>query len=210
MTVHGYSDRINHALAFAAKHNDREVRKGTRLPYATHGANVAIVLTRYGRAEETVVAGILQDVIEDYLRDRYSRQMLDQRIADKFGSTVLETALSVVMRTVDDDGIELSYDERRDDFLNRLADAPEDARWICAADAIHTGSTILADLNRTIDPDSVWGRFQPGKTGTIRWYRRLYERLREQGFGMPIMDELVHVVIALEQHEQPHASSARI
>ena len=35
--LHGYSDRINHALAFAAKHNDREVRKNMRLPYGTHG-----------------------------------------------------------------------------------------------------------------------------------------------------------------------------
>ena len=26
----GYSDRINHALAFAAKHHDRQVRKGNR------------------------------------------------------------------------------------------------------------------------------------------------------------------------------------
>ena len=44
----GYSDRINHAFAFAAKHHDRQVRKGTALPYVTHPANVAIILTRYG------------------------------------------------------------------------------------------------------------------------------------------------------------------
>ena len=35
MTITGYSDRINHALAFAAKHHDQQVRKGTRLPYLT-------------------------------------------------------------------------------------------------------------------------------------------------------------------------------
>jgi HD domain len=210
MMVHGYSDRINHALAFAAKHNDREVRKGTRLPYGTHAANVAVILTKYDRDETTIVAGILHDVIEDYLRDHYTREMLDQRIADKFGSAALETALAVVMRTMDDDGVELSHDERRDDYLGRLAGAPEQARWVCAADAIHTGSTILADLDRTIDPDSVWGRFQSGKTGTIRWYRRLYERLRENGFAVPIMDELGLVVAALETHEQPFESSTRI
>ncbi len=210
MSVHGYSDRINHALAFAAKHNDREVRKGTRLPYGTHAANVAVILTKYDQEENTVVAGILLDVIEDYLRDRYTREMLDQRIADKFGVPALETALAVVMRTMDDDGVELSHDERRDDFLDRLATASDEARWVCTAGAIHTGSTILADLDRTIDPGSVWGRFQSGKSGTIRWYRRLYERLGEYGFAMPIMDELGHVVAALERHEQPHESSTRI
>lgn len=210
MTVHGYSDRVNHALAFAAKHNDREVRKGTRLPYGTHGANVALILTKYGRDEDTIVAGILQDVVEDCLRDRYTREMLDQRIGDKFGNGALDAVLAVAVRTMDDDGVELSHEERKEDILIRLNRAPENARWVCAADAIHTASSILADLKRTIDPDSVWGRFQWGKGGTIRWYRRLYERLRDQGFSAPIMEEFGHVVAALERHERPHASPARI
>ena len=59
----GYSDRINHAFAFAAKHHDQQVRKGTRLPYLTHPANVAVILTRYGCDEEIVIAGVLHDVI---------------------------------------------------------------------------------------------------------------------------------------------------
>lgn len=36
MTLLGYSDRVNHAFAFAAKHHDRQVRKGTALPCLTH------------------------------------------------------------------------------------------------------------------------------------------------------------------------------
>src|SRR3982751_4274056 len=90
MTVTGYSDVINHAFAFAAKHHDRQVRKGTKLPYLTHPANVAVILTRYGRDNDTVVAGILHDVIEDCVRDGYTRQMLEQRIGDKFGERVLD------------------------------------------------------------------------------------------------------------------------
>jgi (p)ppGpp synthase/HD superfamily hydrolase len=208
--LHGYSDRINHALAFAAKHNDREVRKGTRLPYGTHGANIAVILTKYDREEPIVVAGILLDVIADCVRERFTREMLDQRIADKFGADALETALAVTLRLTDDDGVELSHDEQRDDYLERLEQAPEAARWVCAADAIHAASTILADLKRTIDPDSVWGRYQWGKRGTIRWYRRLYERLRDQGFDAPVMLELASVVEALERFEVPQDSTTRI
>jgi (p)ppGpp synthase/HD superfamily hydrolase len=113
MTVTGYSDVINHALAFAAKHHDRQVRKGTRLPYLTHPANVAIILTRYGRDTNTVVSGILHDVIEDCVRDGYTRDMLEQRIGDKFGPDVLETVLAVTYRRNDDDGIEFAEGERR-------------------------------------------------------------------------------------------------
>jgi (p)ppGpp synthase/HD superfamily hydrolase len=199
MTITGYSDRINHALAYAAKHHDRQVRKGTRLPYLTHPANVAIVLTRYGQDEDTVIAGILYDVIEDCLRENYTRDMLEQRVGDKFGMSVLDTVLAVTQRGVDDGGIELSSEERKDDYLERLAGASESARWVCAADKLHNAGTIVADLKRTIDPATVWGRFSVGREGTVRWYRRVHERLKTVGFTAPIMDELRRVVEMLEE-----------
>jgi (p)ppGpp synthase/HD superfamily hydrolase len=195
----GYSDRINHAFAFAAKHHDRQVRKGTRLPYLTHPANVAVILTRYGQDEQTIVAGILHDVIEDCVRDGYTRDMLEQRVGDKFGPAVLDTVLAVTERQVDEEGIELSSEERKDDYLARLAAASDHARWVCAADKIHNGSSIVADLKRTLDPDTVWSRFTAGRLGTVRWYRRVYDRLRELGFDAPIMTELRDVAEELEQ-----------
>lgn len=190
MTATGYSDVINHALAFAAKHHDRQVRKGTKLPYLTHPANVAIILTRYGRDDDAVVAGILHDVIEDCVRDGYTRQMLEQRIGDKFGAKVLDTVLAVTYRRQDDDGVELSGDDRKADYLDRLSVANEDARWVCAADKIQNASTIISDLRRTVDPETVWGRFGGGRTATARWYRQVYERLAAVGFNAPIMGEL--------------------
>jgi (p)ppGpp synthase/HD superfamily hydrolase len=199
MMTTGYSDRVNHALAFAAKHHDRQVRKGTRLPYLTHPANVAIILTRYGQDTETVVGGILHDVIEDCVREAFSRETLEQRIGDKFGSEVLDTVLAVTYRLVDDDGVELSHDDRREDYLARLGTASESARWVCAADKLHNASTILADLRRTIDPDTIWSRFSGGKDGTIRFYRAVYDRLKEVGFSGEIMRELGAAVVSLEE-----------
>lgn len=208
MTITGYSDRINHALAFAAKHHDQQVRKGTRLPYVTHPANVAIILTRYGRDETTVVAGILHDVIEDCVRESYTAAMLEQRIGDKFGPDVLDTVLAVTYRRVDDDGVELATDDRRDDYLRRLESAADRARWVCAADKLHNASSILADLHRTIDPAIVWNRFSGGKAGTVAWYRRVYDRLAEVGFTGEIMRELATVVTSLEAWtEAGHAAS---
>src|SRR3954470_3954591 len=169
--IPGYSDRINHALAFAAKHHDQQVRKGTRLPYLTHPANVAIILTRYGCDETTVVSGILHDVIEDCVTKDYTAEMLQQRIASKFGDDVLATVLCVTHRNHNDDGEEFTPDERRHDYLARLASADERGRWVCAADKLHNASSILSDLKRTIQPDSVWARFKAGKEGTVRWYR---------------------------------------
>lgn len=196
----GYSDRINHALAFAAKHHDRQVRKGTQLPYITHPANVAIILARYSQPDDTVVAGILHDVVEDCVRENWTQEMLEERIGEKFGADVLNTVLMVTYRKVDDDGNELDKQERNADYLARLAQANDSARWVCAADKIHNASTILADLRRTVDPESVWGRFSAGKEGTIRWYRAVHDRLKALGFSANVLDELRLVAEALEQY----------
>ena len=199
MTATGYSDVINHALAFAAKHHDRQVRKGTKLPYLTHPANVAIILTRYGRDDDEVVAGILHDVIEDYVREGHTPEILERRVAEKFGRDVLDVVLAVTHRKVDDSGIELSADERRDDFLERLAGAGDASRWVCAADHLHDASSILADLRRTIDPEAIWNRFTGGRRATVSDYRRTYDRLVQVGFSGEIMRELGAAVSELDE-----------
>ena len=207
MNSPGYSDRVNHALAFAAKHHDQQVRRGTRAPYATHPANVGIILTKYQRDDTAVVAGILFQVVEDNVLQGYSRETLEQRIAGKFGEAALDVVLAVVERRADDDGVELSLDERRDDALARLADASEAARWVCAAHVLHEAGTLLADLRRTIDPGTVWTRFSGGPAETVRGYRRAVDRLREVGFRADIMSELESIVSALEvaSRDQPVA-----
>lgn len=194
MSTAGYSDRINHALAFAAKHHDRQVHKGTRQPYGTHAANVAIILSRYDRDDETVIAGILQDVVADCVTERYSREMLDQRIGQKFGGEVLESVLSVTLQRADDEGVDLSHDERREHLLDRLESANDRARWVLAADALYAVGATLANLRRTIDPNSVWSQLPMGKEGTARWYRSLCDRFRAVGFNTPIVDELARAV----------------
>lgn len=199
--MNGYSDAINHAFAFAAKHHDRQVRKGTKLPYLTHPANVAVILTRYGQDEVTVVAGILHDVVEDCVRDGLTREMLERRIGDKFGMDVLETVLAVTYRRQDENGIELSGADKKEDYLQRLGGANERARWVCAADKLHNASSILSDLGRTVDSGAVWGRFAGGRAATVAWYRAVRDRLKEVGFEGDIMKELDQVTAKLESRD---------
>jgi len=195
----GYSDAINHAFAFAAKHHDRQVRKGTKLPYLTHPANVAVILSRYGREDNTIVAGILHDVVEDCVRDGYSKDMLEQRIGEKFGDDVLRTVLGVTYRRTDDAGVEFSSEQKKTDYLTRLGEASEEARWVCAADKVHNANCILSDLRRTQDSNTVWSRFGGGRPATVQWYRDVLNRLDDIGFGEPIVEELRSVVAALER-----------
>jgi (p)ppGpp synthase/HD superfamily hydrolase len=203
----GYSDPINHAFAFAAKHHDQQVRKGTRYPYLTAAPNLAVILARYDQDDSTLVAGILHDVVEDCVRDGYTAEMLHRRVGDKFGEPVLSTVLAVIERRYDDEGIELSHLERKEDLLERLAEAGTQARWIAAADHLQSAGTLLADLRRTDFPEAVWSRFTAGREATIDWYRRFYERLVEVAFDYPIMDELHEIVRSLEHYAGAPARS---
>jgi len=58
---------------------------------------------------------------------------------------------------------------------------------------------VLADLKRTMDPNSVWSRFSGARSGTVRWYRAVLERLEAIGFQQPIVEELRGVVSELEK-----------
>ncbi len=205
----GYSDRINHALAFAAKHHAQQVWKGSsRVPYFTVPANVALILTRYGQDDETVVAGILHDVVGDCMREGQTRETLAQRVGEKFGAAPLTTLLAITERKLDDDGVELSLEERKQDVLTRLAGADTRARWVFVASALHAGGSLLADLHRTLYPETVWGAHADAREDVVRSYRTMVDRLREVGFDAPIMDELTTVVTALERLADEQAEPA--
>ncbi|HWP72522.1 MAG TPA: HD domain-containing protein [Gemmatimonadaceae bacterium] len=196
--MNGYSDRVNHALAFAAKHHDQQVRKGTRAPYSTQPANLAIILTRYGCDEDTVTAGILLEVVEDYSRQSFPADVLRHRVGDKFGDRALELAQMVTERRTDDEGLELSPEERRADLLERLGKASADGQVLAAAEALHGAGTLLADLRRTVEVQSVWGRVPGGKDRILETYRRLHDRLAGAGLRAAILDELRETITALE------------
>lgn len=197
----GYSDRISHALAFAAKHHDQQVRRGTRLPYLTAAPNVAVILSRYDCDDDTVVSGVLRDVVQDYVRDGASVEMLDARIGEKFGPTVLAALMGVVERRHDADGVEMSPDERKADLMNRLAAADERGHWVMAAVATHAAGTLLADLTRTSFPGTVWAHATDGvgREGTMQWFNGVHHRLAAAGFAAPIMSELGGMLAALDE-----------
>jgi len=196
--MNGYSDRVNHALAFAAKHHDQQVRRGTRAPYSTLPANLAIILTRYGCDEDTVTAGILLEVVEDYSRQSSPADVLRHRVGDKFGERALELAQMVTERRTDDEGLELSPEERRADLLERLGKASADGQVLAAAEALHGAGTLLADLRRTVEVQSVWGRVPGGKDRILETYRRLHDRLAGSGLRAAVLDELRETITALE------------
>jgi (p)ppGpp synthase/HD superfamily hydrolase len=193
-----YSDLVNHAFAYASLHPPGKMRKGTRVPYITHPANLAVILARYGCDEETIAAGILHDVVEDCEEPGHTRTGHLQKIEEKFGADVRSAVETVTHQETDEDGRKLGRAERDAGYLASLGEGDERALWVCAADKLHNSRAILSDLDRTEDSAAFWARFSIGPEESIRWYRRVLERLRELGFDAPIVSELAEAVEALE------------
>jgi guanosine-3',5'-bis(diphosphate) 3'-pyrophosphohydrolase len=90
-----YSYKISRAVRFSLKTHEvyqKQKRKGKDIPYITHPLTVGLILSRVGADEDTVVAGILYDTIEDSVPEKkVSSEMLEKR----FGKEVAELVQSV-------------------------------------------------------------------------------------------------------------------
>jgi (p)ppGpp synthase/HD superfamily hydrolase len=172
--MHGYSDRINHAFAFAAKYYGAVAPAGAGMDYLAHPANVAIILARYGCEQVTIVAGILHHVLEEVGPGR--RQVLEGKISDKFGPVALAIAKDALEPKFDFRGAERSWQASKQEYLGQLAAADPRALDICVADELHAcGSTITA--LRRLGPEYLRALSRAGSRQTIWWYRSMLEIL---------------------------------
>ncbi len=172
--MHGYSDRINHAFAFAAKYYGAVAPVGAGMDYLAHPANVAIILARYGCEQVTIVAGILHHVLEE--TPPGSRPVLERKIADKFGPVALAIAKDALEPKYDARGAERGWQARKQEYLGQLAAAEPRALDICVADELHAcGSTITA--LRRLGVEYLRTLSRAGSAQTIWWYRSMLEIL---------------------------------
>jgi len=172
--MHGYSDRISHAFAFAAKYYGAVAPAGSGMDYLAHPANVAVILARYGRDQITIVGGILHHVLEEVGPDKHP--VLERKIAEKFGPVALAIAKDALEPKFDRRGEERAWQARKQEYLTQLAIAEPRALDICVADEIHAcGSTVTALRRLGVEYLRTFAR--AGSEQTIWWYRSMLEIL---------------------------------
>jgi (p)ppGpp synthase/HD superfamily hydrolase len=172
--MQGYSDRINHAFAFAAKYYGALAPAGAGMDYHAHPANVAIILARYDCDQITIVAGILHHVLEEALPNQ--RAVLEQKIAEKFGPVVLAVAKDALEPKYDRRGGERAWQACKQEYLAQLAIAEPRALDICVADEIHACGSTMTALRR-LGVEYLRTVSRAGSDQTIWWYRSMLEIL---------------------------------
>jgi (p)ppGpp synthase/HD superfamily hydrolase len=172
--VVAYSSRVDAALTFAAIAHGDQRRKSTDVPYITHPVHVAMILVRHGCDEDTIIAGILHDVLEDTETDAATLEA-------RFGPRVTETVIAC-----SEPNKEIPWEERKTGAVERMRRMPPAARAVCCADKAHNLHTMADVLERGED---VWARFRRGAAAQINYHRNALEALRD-GWTHPILEEL--------------------
>jgi (p)ppGpp synthase/HD superfamily hydrolase len=150
------NDLIFDAIEYAALKHHGQYRKGTTIPYVFHPLDVARLLIECGCPQETVLAGILHDTVED-------TDVTQEEIEIKFGQRV---AWLVRQASEPDKGD--SWENRKRHTLNHLHHIEDEQVLLLAcADKLDNASSIYADYTRL--GDTLWERFNRGYDQQ-KWY----------------------------------------
>lgn len=166
-----FSPRFMEALAYAATLHNDQLRKGTDIPYVSHLLAVSALAIEHGADEETAIAALLHDAIED--------QGAGVRIPirEKFGPRVL----AIVEGCTDTDvHPKPPWRQRKEAYLKHLRQADESTRLVSACDKVHNARAILRDFESV--GTAVWERFNAGACEQAWYYGSL---ARELSHGIP-------------------------
>lgn len=176
---------LKSAFDFAAVAHKDQYRKypDVQVPYMSHIAGVAAILSRHGFDEDVVAAGALHDVLEDCGVDF-------ETLRAKFGERV-----AVLVRHVSEEDKSLSWEERKRAYLEHFAKKPWEAQAITLADKIDNFQSIIVCAKQFGDP---WKMFKRGKVEQVGRFTELKERALAANASHPLVGEYVRVLAEVE------------
>lgn len=176
------SDRFADALSFAADLHRGQTRKGVPTPYISHLLSVCALALEYGADEDTAIAALLHDAVEDQ-----GGASTADIIALRFGREVLALVLACTDAIPPSGLPKAPWRERKSAFISRLAHVPDEAALIIVCDKVHNLRCLIADLDRegieTLD------RF--AEPADLPWYYRSIAKVMQARSAAGPVAELV-------------------
>ncbi len=174
------------AILFAAQAHYGHCRKGTRVPYIVHPLNAAKLLIEAGCPEDTVVAAILHDTVED-------TPVSLEDIRRRFG-----VAVARIVEGASEPDKSLPWEQRKEHTIEFLQSAPEEVLLVSCADKIENLETIRRDLEQA--GEDLWKRFRRGREKQAWYYRSVLAVLQRRlvsGSGLALVSRLGRAVAAV-------------
>ncbi|MCB9818189.1 bifunctional (p)ppGpp synthetase/guanosine-3',5'-bis(diphosphate) 3'-pyrophosphohydrolase [Candidatus Nomurabacteria bacterium] len=131
-----YTYKIEQAIKAASLLHQEQLRKGdVPLPYATHLMSVMMIVRDYTNDEDTLVAALLHDTLED-------TDYTYEELVDDFGEKVAE-----IVRTVSEPQStaldRMPWIEVKKTYAKQLRRGPKEAVLVAAADKIHNFRSVI-------------------------------------------------------------------
>ncbi len=176
--------RFEQALVFANRLHRKQIRKGSNVPYISHLLSVAALVLEDGGNEDEAIAALLHDAVEDQ-----GGQATREAIFDMFGKEVVE----IVDGCTDADTIpKPPWQERKQQYIEKLHHASASVRRVALADKLHNARSILSDLSR--EGEATWEKFKGGKEGTLWYYQTILQVFSETNTDSWLVRELNRIV----------------
>ena len=150
----------DYAILFATKAHDGQRRKSDDVDMIFHPFTVGMILQGAGMKEETVMAGILHDVVED---TKYSLEDIEKI----FGKDVRD----IVDEVTEDKS--LSWKERKIEAIEKVRTASFEGKMVECADKINNLETLYDSLEK--NGEKVWESFHKPLSDQNWYYTEMYK-----------------------------------
>ena len=177
--------QFSKALVYAELKHHNQVRKGGDIPYVGHLLAVAGLVINDGGSEVQAIAALLHDAVEDA-----GGPATHDEIEKNFGEDV---ARIVEQCSDTDKEPKPPWRERKQKYIDHLADVGEDTILVSVADKLDNARSMLRDYH-THGP-ALWQRFTVKDPHDHLWYYgELLKAYRSRGCTSWMVDELGRVV----------------
>ena len=195
------TERFTEAVEYARQLHT-ECRKGTGIPYMAHLLGVAALVMgeaggRVPVTEDMVIAALLHDAVEDH-----GGMPRLHEIEGRFGAEVSRMVAALSDTFAEDHEKKEGWEDRKNNYLLRLRDEPDDVLLISAADKLYNAKAILDDF-KEIGP-AVFARFKRGAKEQLWYFDELLKVFRAHAPNR-IVNDLERVVQELHAETSNNA-----
>ena len=170
-----YSDRVELAVVTALEAHGLRRRKAGRGFEVAHAASVALIVGDHGFDEDTVIAALLHDTLED-------TDLAPSVIRERFGGLVL-----AMVEDVSEPPRPARWRARKTVYIDQLRRTPRDgALAVASADKIHNLTKMVAGMRER--GAGFLAAFTAGLDEML-WYQREVHRTLRERWSHPILDE---------------------
>ncbi|MBI5401065.1 MAG: HD domain-containing protein [Candidatus Yonathbacteria bacterium] len=187
-----YSGRVQKAIRFSIKTHEvyqKQKRKGKDIPYITHPLAVGLILARSDADEDTIIAGILHDTIEDSVPEKKATK---EMIAERFGENI-----ATIVESVTEQNKALPWEKRKSEALEHIKKFSHESLLVKSADVISNASEIVADFDDV--GDEVFAHFNAPRDRILGHYRAVISAIQHAWPDIPLAQDLAEADIQLSR-----------